>query len=67
MDLVGYGIQSWLPTYLINVRHVGITVTGALVTVPGVAGDCLITCYGHDGMDVNRAVDDLAGTRHLGR
>jgi MFS family permease len=34
IDFVGYGIQSWLPTYLINVRHLTVTVTGALVTVP---------------------------------
>lgn len=38
MDLVGYGIQSWLPTYLISVRHLAITVTGTLVTIRLMAG-----------------------------
>jgi len=46
MDLVGYGIQSWLPTYLISVRHVGITVTGALVTVLGVASAAAVLVGG---------------------
>jgi MFS family permease len=46
MDLVGYGIASWLPTYLISVRHVGITVTGALVTVLGVAGAAAVLLGG---------------------
>lgn len=46
MDLVGYGIASWLPTYLISVRHVGITITGALVTVPGVAGAAAVLLGG---------------------
>ncbi len=32
-----------------------------------VTGDCLITFYGHDSVDVNRAVGDLPCTRHLGR
>jgi MFS family permease len=34
IDFVGYGILSWLPTYLINVRHLSVTKTGALVTLP---------------------------------
>lgn len=34
IDFVGYGILSWLPTYLINVRHLSVTRTGALVTLP---------------------------------
>jgi sugar phosphate permease len=46
MDLVGYGIASWLPTYLISVRHVGITVTGALVTVLGMAGAAAVLLGG---------------------
>jgi MFS family permease len=46
MDFVGYGILSWLPTYLISVRHVGITATGALVTVPRVASAVAVLAGG---------------------
>ncbi len=31
-----------------------------------VTGDCLITFYGHNSVDANRAVGDLPGTGHLG-
>jgi sugar phosphate permease len=46
IDFVGYGIGSWLPTYLINVRHLSVTVTGALLTVPMATGAAAILTGG---------------------
>ena len=46
---------------------VGAGEEGADFCAVEVTGDCLITFYGHDGVDMYRAVGDLSGTGHLGR
>lgn len=38
-----------------------------LASAVEVTGDCLITLYTHDSVDVNLAIDDLPRTCHLGR
>lgn len=37
-DLVGWGLASWVPSYLIEVRHLPLIQTGIVASIPGFVG-----------------------------
>jgi MFS family permease len=37
-DLVGWGLASWVPSYLLTVRHLPLIQTGILASIPGFVG-----------------------------
>jgi predicted MFS family arabinose efflux permease len=37
-DLVGWGLTSWVPSYLLTVRHLPLVQTGILASIPGFVG-----------------------------
>lgn len=37
-DLVGWGLASWVPSYLIDVRHLALVQTGVIASIPGFVG-----------------------------
>lgn len=59
---VNWGLATWLPTYLVNVRHLSLMSLGWLQTIPGVASLLGIYLSGYLIDKLSRGQQKLAGT-----